>query len=236
MHFFLAYESKQFVTPITVTPGGTIGLSDQLPDSAKSEIGPTSLPFDEDLWFGKIDWGTLRTATRIEVSGKYRNETAITGVGGAIAASAAINTINTDKRYDIKWQHSADHWYNELIGTYEYSFYNPTALNIGNGLVYTQPVPNNPTILDVGPASPLATQNKGQEGPAIADNLTFSDLNWYGDHVVKMGFKYKAVKLTAPGCRQLQIRSSTTTSRRTAHSPTRGRRYSPVPHRAPARQ
>ena len=196
MHFFLAYEAKEFNTPVAVVPGGTVGLADELPASAKAQIGPTGLPFNEDLWFGKIDW-ELTDRDRIEASGKYRDETAISGVSGAVAASAAINTINTDKRYDIRWQHSADAWTNELLGTYEDSFYNPTSLNFGAGSVFTEVAPNSPTVLDIGPADPRATQNKGQKGPAIADNLTFNDISWHGDHVVKMGFKFKSVKLTA---------------------------------------
>jgi outer membrane receptor protein involved in Fe transport len=54
----------------------------------------------------------------------------------------------------------------------------------------------NRTILQTG-NSPLAQQNKGQKGPSLQDDLTFNDLEWHGDHVIKMGFKYKAVKLTA---------------------------------------
>ncbi|HEX3895009.1 MAG TPA: TonB-dependent receptor [Rudaea sp.] len=196
MHFFLAYESKKFVTPVAVVPGGTVGLADELPQSAKDQIGPTSLPFDEDLWFGKVDW-ELSDRDRIELSGKYRDETAISGVSGAVAASAAINTVNTDKRYDLRWNHSADSWFNELLFTYENSFYNPTSLNFGAAAIYTEVAPNNPVVLDTGPADPRATQNKGQKGPAIADNLTFNDISWHGDHVVKMGFKFKSVKLTA---------------------------------------
>ena len=202
MHFFLAYESKKFVTPVAVTPGGDALDPDgkpyvnDLPASARAQLGPTSLPFDEDLWFGKIDW-ELSDRDRIELSGKYRDETAVSGVAGAVAPSAAIDTINTDKRYDLRWNHSADSWFNELLFTYENSFYNPTAANFGYGTVYTEPVVNNPTIIDVGPADPRATQNKGQKGPAIADNLTFNDISWHGDHVVKMGFKFKSVKLIA---------------------------------------
>jgi outer membrane receptor protein involved in Fe transport len=196
LHFFLAYEDKNYVTPVAVTPGGSDNIAQYLPDSVKAQEGPTNEPFNEHLWFGKIDW-ELSDRDRVELSGKYRHETAISGVSGSVAASAAIDTINTDKRYDLRWQHSADSWYNELLATYENAFYNPTAANFGAGSVYTQPVENNPTILDVGPASPLATQNKGQKGPALQDDLTFNDIHWMGDHVVKMGFKVKSVKLTA---------------------------------------
>ena len=35
MHFFLAYEAKKFDTPVAVVPGGTVGIADELPQSAK---------------------------------------------------------------------------------------------------------------------------------------------------------------------------------------------------------
>jgi outer membrane receptor for ferrienterochelin and colicin len=197
MHFFFTYEGKEYDTPITVVPGGPANLLSQLPASAQAQLGPAGLPFKEDLYFGKIDWEPS-DRDRIELSGKYRDETAIGNIGGVTAASAAINTINTDKRYDIRWDHSADSWFNRLQATYEDTFYTPTALSFGDGSVYTAATTsNNQQILDVGPASPLATQNKGQRGPSLSDDLTFNDFEWYGDHVIKMGVKYKAVKLTA---------------------------------------
>jgi outer membrane receptor protein involved in Fe transport len=197
MHFFLTYENKYFNTPIGVVPGGTEGTASQLPESALSQVGPAALPFREDLYFGKIDW-EFSDRDRIEFSGKYRDETAISGTGSTTAASAAYNNPVTDKRYDIRWTHSADSWFNEFKFTYENAFYSPTPVNIGNGYVYTEPqISQNPEVLDVGPASPLSLQNKGQKGPSFSDDLTFNDLHWYGDHVIKMGVKFKAVTLTA---------------------------------------
>ena len=35
---------------------------------------------------------------------------------------------------------------------------------------------------------------QGPEGPAFQDDLTFTDLHWDGDHLVKTGFKYKEVE------------------------------------------
>ncbi|WP_445144810.1 TonB-dependent receptor [Dyella sp. Tek66A03] len=196
-HFFFTYEGKEFNTPVSVIPGGPVGLADQLPASAKAQLGSASQPFNEDLYFGKIDWEPTAN-DRIEASAKYRDESAISGIGIANAASWAYDTINTDKRYDIRWDHSTDSWFNRLQANYEDAFYTATALNKGNGYVYTAgPNNNNDQILAVGAASPLATQNKGQKGPALQDDFTFNDLQWHGDHVVKMGVSAKWVKLTA---------------------------------------
>ncbi|HUW53408.1 MAG TPA: TonB-dependent receptor [Rhodanobacter sp.] len=195
-HFFVAYEGKEFDTPITVVPGLIGGgYENQLPASAQAQFGPASLPFKENDWFGKIDYEPT-DKDRFELSGKYRDETQVSGVGGVTTPSAALNTINTDKRFDIRWDHSAYSWFNRLQLTYEDAFYAPTPANFGAGARYSPSNNQNQTILQTG-NSPLAQQNKGQKGPSLQDDLTFNDFEWHGDHVIKMGIKYKAVKLTA---------------------------------------
>lgn len=194
-HFFLAYEGKEFDSPITVLPGGDIAYHDQLPADVRAQLGPADLPFRENDWFGKIDYEPT-DRDRLEITGKYRDETAISSVGGVNTASAGLNTINYDKRYVIRWDHSADSWFNSLQATYEDAFYHPDPILSGIGNAYFPSNNQNQLIVQTG-NSPLAEQDKGQKGPAIQDDLTFNDLEWHGDHVVKMGVKYKLVDLTA---------------------------------------
>ncbi|GLQ43313.1 membrane protein [Dyella nitratireducens] len=196
-HFFFAYEGKEYDTPIAVVPGAASQqLISQLPASALAQLGPSSLPFKENLYFLKIDYEPT-TRDRIEVSGKDRDETAITGTGTGVAASSALNQINYDRRFDIRWDHSADAWFNRLQFTYENAFFNPSAVNIGNGSTYTVYNNQNQSILTEGAADPRGTQDKGQKGPSISDDFTLNDLEWHGDHVIKMGVKYKLIQLTA---------------------------------------
>jgi outer membrane receptor protein involved in Fe transport len=196
-HFFLAYEGKEYDTPIAVVPGAASQqLISQLPAGALAQLGPSSLPFKENLYFLKFDYEPT-TRDRIEVSGKYRNETALVGTGTGVAASSALNQINYDRRFDIRWDHSADAWFNRLQFTYENAFFKPSAVNIGNGSTYTAYDNQNTAILTTGAADPRGTQNKGQKGPAIQDDLTFNDLEWHGDHVIKMGAKYKLIQLVS---------------------------------------
>jgi outer membrane receptor protein involved in Fe transport len=200
MHFFLTYERKNYTTPITVTPGVTsingVSINSLLPASAVSQFGPSSLPFTEDLVYGKIDW-ELSDFDRFEVSVKYRKEDQIGGIGVAQAASSAIDTKNNDTRVTARWQHSANRWFNDLLFTYEDAYSAPSSQGIGNGSLYAVHSQNDRLVLDTGPSSPLATQNKGQRGPGLQDDLTFSNLRWMGDHTVKTGAKVKLVTLTA---------------------------------------
>lgn len=198
MHFFLTYEAKRFNTPVTVVPSadGAPGVP-YLPSSIAAQLGPANLPFRENLYFAKIDWEPT-DRDRVEGTAQIRRENQYDGIGDQNATSAGYAIKNNDERYALRWQHSGEAYFNELLFTYESSFNKPTALNYGNGYVYTWSRPNeDPTIVTVGAASPLATQNKGQRGPAIQDDLTFNDLEWHGDHVVKMGFKKKLVTLEA---------------------------------------
>jgi outer membrane receptor protein involved in Fe transport len=201
MHFFLTYEAKRYDTPIAVTPGVTsangVDVPSLLPADVRSQFGPSNLPFSEDLYFGKIDW-ELSDRDRLEASGQVRLEDQRGDVGGVTAASAGTEILSTNRRFDLRWQHSADFWQNDARVTYEKSFDEPTATNFGNGSVYTFHTPSNDnTIIEVGSAGPGATQPKGQKGPGFQDDLTFNDLNWMGDHVIKTGVKFKEVTLQA---------------------------------------
>src|SRR5690606_7788656 len=56
-NFFVAYEAKEYVTPSTVIPGSVYrDRVDELPPEAQSLLGTYPLPFEEDLYFGKLDW------------------------------------------------------------------------------------------------------------------------------------------------------------------------------------
>src|ERR1700730_9620197 len=195
LHFFVTYEGKRFDTPIAVTPGSALGAP-HLPADVAAQFGPSSLPFKEDLYFGKIDWEPT-DKDRLVVRAKVRLETQGTNIGVAKAASTSVVGANKDTRVDARWQHTEDRWFNELLATFEDAFNAPTARTFGNGSYYTYQPNQDELILNVGPASPLATQDKAQRGPAIQDNFTLNGLRWFGDHILKTGFKLKRVVLTA---------------------------------------
>lgn len=202
-HFFVSYEGKRYSTPIAITTGATPApILAQLPADVASQAGSASKLFSEDLYFGKLDWDAT-AADRFVLTAKVRRESQNGDSPGQTALSASIAVVNNDTRIDARWQRSADRWLNELILTYEDAFNSPTPLGFGNGSQYTyQPAGpatgNDQLIIDTGPASPLAAQNKGQRGDSIGDELTFSHLQFLtGDHTIKTGIKYKWVKLTA---------------------------------------
>jgi len=196
MHFFVSYEGKGFVIPADpVVPGRRIALGDYLPESVQAKFGPVTRPFNEDLYFGKIDWD-VGDNDRLEFSAKVRKEDSRDSVGGTTTADAAKNNKNEESRYDLKWSHYGETYLNETRVTYEDVLFNPTAYTIGNQSIYTEGVNESWGVITDDATSGLAIQNKGQKGWGLQDDITFNSFQWAGDHVIKAGIKYKQVDLT----------------------------------------
>ncbi|QNH19028.1 membrane protein [Xanthomonas sp. SS] len=204
MHFFVAYEGKENVAPKSVQAEANaqpfVGV---LPANLSSQFGAANMPFEEDLVFGKIDFEPT-DRDRIELSTLYRDETQIANVGGLNTPEQATNKINKDKRSTLRWQHSADSWYNELIVGTEDSENNPTAKTLGNGILYKYLAPragstdvDEYTFLATGSAGGSTVQRKSQKGWFLQNDLTFTSFEWHGEHTIKMGVNYKDVKLTS---------------------------------------
>ncbi len=200
MHFFVTYEGKKYTTPVTVTAtNATPAIIAQLPPAALAQLGPATLPFTENLYFGKLDWEP-NDVDKFVLDAKIRHETGLGDQAGpGTAASAAIETTNTDNRVGLRWQHDGRAYFNEVLLTYEDAYFTPAGKNGSiNGATYTNQTQGNATILVTNGVDPRATQNKGQKGYAIADDLTFAHVQWgMGDHTIKTGVKMKWVKLEA---------------------------------------
>ncbi|ENZ96671.1 TonB-dependent outer membrane receptor [Xanthomonas fragariae LMG 25863] len=204
MHFFVAYEGKENLAPKSVQPSAEAGaFIDQLPSDLASQYGPANMPFEEDLFFGKVDFEPT-DRDRIELSTIYRAETQTANVGGTNTLAQATDKINKDKRTNLRWQHSADNWFNEVIVGTENSQNSPTPRTLGNGIVYTYFQPRSGstdiderTLLTTGSAGGLNLQRKSQKGWFIQNDLTFTSFQWHGEHTIKMGASYKDIELTS---------------------------------------
>ncbi|NIK34406.1 outer membrane receptor protein involved in Fe transport [Xanthomonas arboricola] len=196
-HFFFSYEGKGFevsADPVAV-PDRFSALSDDLPTGVQSRLGSVTRPFNEDLYFGKVDWD-IGENDRLELTGKYRDEESRDSVGGQTTAIASKINLNTEKRFDLRWQHYGERYVNEARVSYEDVLFNPTAYTVGSQSVYTRGIAEDDVLLNDGATSGLAIQRKGQKGPSFQNDLTFNNLEWHGNHVIKMGVKYKEVELT----------------------------------------
>ncbi|MFT3756050.1 MAG: TonB-dependent receptor [Pseudoxanthomonas sp.] len=200
LHFFVAYEAKEYNTPKSVTlgagPGSRYDVAD-VPADLLAGVGPTWSPFKQDMYFGKLSW-TPDDRNYVEFSTQYRKEDEIIGVGDQNTPQRATLNQNKVTRHDLRWQYSGDVWLNDAHLTYEDLSWAPHPAFDGNGYILqvselqAADRTNIGTILNGGAGT--NNQNKGQDGWAIQDDLTFT--GWDG-HTVKMGLKYKKVNVNA---------------------------------------
>jgi outer membrane receptor for ferrienterochelin and colicin len=192
LFFFVTYEAKDFTRPREVRTGLADGVDILLPPEIQSQLGGTTAPFNEDLWFGKLTW-QAGDANLFELSAKLRDESEITDVGdGPNAPSYGKTKNNNSKRYDLRYQYSGVNWLNDAHLTFEDEMFNPRAITIGPGLQIKGPNPGRAAIVNLGGGQDY--QNKGQKGVGFQDDLTFTGLE---GHTMKMGFKYKSVEVNA---------------------------------------
>lgn len=189
LFFFVTYEAKEFEIPRTISPGGTLPPGVVFPSELLALTGPSSTPFNEDLWFGKLTW-QLGDAHLIELSAKRREESEIKDIGDRNTESYGKTNNNESTRVDLRYQWSGVNWLNDAHITYEDEFFNPRAITLAPGIQIQDN--NRGSILNVGGGQDF--QDKGQEGWGLQNDLTFT--GWEA-HTIKMGFKFKSVEINA---------------------------------------
>lgn len=202
-HFFFTWEHKSLSNQSTVFPGGGISPAQAvalLPSDVASEFGPVTNPFTENLYFGKLDLEPS-DSDRIEATGKLRIEHSVVGGGGQAAASTEAPYVNDDKRADIRWQHSANDWVNQVLLAYQNTTSSTTTTSASpqsQYIFYPNPANNAgsvPLIQVGGPGSGVGAIN-AQKGFTLKDDFTFSNLQLAGDHTLRAGASFSSITLT----------------------------------------
>jgi outer membrane receptor protein involved in Fe transport len=188
MHFFFAYEGKDNTDPKDVIPGGGVTV-DSLPSFLSSELGGRSATFEEDLYFGKLDY-VISAEQKIELSAKIRDEIELTSIGGENALSYGTDKEIEETRIDLNHTYRTDAWLNDFHLIYEDASFNPHPHTIGIGKIYRNDA--NRTILNIGAGRDF--QEKSQDGWGIQEDFSYLAIT---GHVIKTGFKFKSVELTA---------------------------------------
>ncbi len=189
LFYFLTYEAKEFDVPRTVSLGGTLPAGTSVPADLSSLLGPSSTPFNEDLYFGKLTWQPSDTDL-LELSFKYRQEDEIKDIGGQNTPSYGKTNINESTRIDLRYQFSGTQWYNDAHITFEDDTFNPRAITLGPGFNIRDS--NRNTVLNIGGGQDF--QDKGQKGWSLQDDLSF--IGW-DDHTIKIGGKFKSVEINS---------------------------------------
>ncbi|RPD88615.1 TonB-dependent receptor [Luteimonas sp. 100069] len=199
LHFFAAYEAKEYVTPKTLELGAPSRYDvSAVPPDLLAGLGAANSPFKQDLFFGKLSW-SVNDYNLVELSAQVRDEEETIRNDGAFTRDRASNIKNEVARYDLRWQYSGERWLNDLHVTYEDTSWSPQPLIGGNGYVLTVSDLGTPgersntqTVVSAGAGS--NNQDKGQKGYSIQNDLSFT--GWEG-HNLKMGVKFKQVDVNA---------------------------------------
>lgn len=173
-----------------------------LPEGAPPELvarlaeheGTFTSPFREHLGFGKFTWRP-RDDQNVEVSGSVRTETDVRGFGGDTSLETAENARNRVFTASAKHQWWVGSMLNE--GTFQFmeNHFNPEPENPGLvGQQFFAGAPGSPSVLRVGGRD--TTQDNGQRAFTLRDDVTFSDIEGLGQHVVKTGAKVSLMQYT----------------------------------------
>ncbi len=186
LFFFGAYEGKRIDQPLDILPGNT-NNTQNIPAAYAGEFGGFSKLFNEDLYFGKLDWAP-NESDLIQASVKYRKET-----GDGINSGSSLRNTTVDNNVEewrglLRWEHSADTWINDLKLTYEDARWAPTPRTFENSYRFRDAL--GAQIFQTGGGSNY--QDKGQKGYGIQNDFTWLGLD---GHTIKAGVKAKWVKL-----------------------------------------
>ncbi|MBX7483742.1 TonB-dependent receptor [Qipengyuania qiaonensis] len=195
LFFFGTYEGKEIVTPRDVTPGLDLAPSD-FPSQYQGEFGSRSEIFNENLYFGKLDF-TPNSADVFQVSLKYRDEDGEDFSSGNAAYSTRTVTSVKEWRGLARWEHTSDNFINDFKVTYEDVTWNPRPFlleprNVFRAVIFEDDTRREDTILQTGGGRSF--QDKGQDGWQISNDFTWTG---FDRHTIKAGVKAKWVTLNS---------------------------------------
>ena len=197
LHFLASYERKD-----ETRSAQTFLTRPEYEPLFTDQLGNFATPFEQDLFFGKLSW-QVNDRNRIELTGTWREESDIRDVGGQNGPERATQINGETRSIVLRHQYQGDNFLNEMALDYFNYTYNPTALNFdtygAEYVVFRDNDVNTPgfqfnvfnreaTVFTLGGRSD--NQNIEQESITFRNDLTFTNIEWNGEHTIKLGFKY----------------------------------------------
>lgn len=175
LFFFLSYEGNYQDRASRVTLGDS-----NLEDRFGAYEGNFASPFREHLGFGKLTWNPA-PGEIVDLSASLRRENDIRSFGGQTSRENAEDARNSVFTSALRYQYARDSVVNELTFQFLDSQFNPTALNPDLvGLEYVGGI-------RIGGRD--TTQDIGQRALTLRNDVSFTELEWFGQHLVKTGVK-----------------------------------------------
>lgn len=190
LFFFGSYEANIQDRARTVVPGGSEEIQALLPFDVDEFRGSFTSPFREHLGFGKLTWQAAENHL-VELSASLRTETDLRGFGQQEARERGESVENDVYTAKLRYDYRGDKFINEATIDWLKSDLKFGALGeAGFGRIYQG-------VISVGGRPQF--QEVGQEGLTFRNNVTFNDIHWHGDHLVKVGAKISFQKYKVGG-------------------------------------
>ncbi len=197
LFFYVSYEGTQQKLPST-------GYNfNQFAPASLQALNGQSQPhsFNEHLLFGKLTWYANDHNT-FEIEGSFHPQKDMRDNGADSVPSAESNWKQDNVSGQFKWTYRNGDVLNELNIEMAGDTWLQTNVDNSTGatLVHVLPscvaAPQNCTeVANVG--GYYYQQAKNQANWTFKDNVTISNLDFYGQHIVKMGFKVARYKFDA---------------------------------------
>jgi outer membrane receptor protein involved in Fe transport len=179
LFFFANYEANIQDRAATVTPG-PIPPGQTLPFDPQQFAGTFSSPFREHLGFAKLNW-EINDQQSLEITGSIRKETDVRDFGGQAAVSKATNVKNDVYTGKLRHEFRGDGFLNEFTVDY-------LKTKLAFGADFSEGFGQNYAgVIQIGGRDSF--QRPEQEGLTFRNNLSLTDVQWNGDHLIKLGGK-----------------------------------------------
>jgi len=186
LFFFVSYEGNDQTRNNTVTPGFvTPEQQEQLGFDPQQFAGTKSSNFREDLYFGKLNWD-ISDRQAVELSVNVRRENDIRDFGGQTSLERANEIHNPVTTVRARHQYFGDTFTNEFSFDYRDATFNPRPVNSGGVALDFR------NVIALG-GQPFE-QDINDTVYTFRNNITFADLNWHGNHVIKTGVRVAAAE------------------------------------------
>ncbi len=154
--------------------------------------GQFTQPFRSTLLFGKVSYVPSATQS-LDVSVNLRHETDVRDFGGVTSFQSA-NDVRNDITTVVAKHHLAGHnWFNEGTASFQRYRRNPTATNFDVvGREYFVDAPCCNYIGRIG--GNASNQDFTQSRLSLRNDVTYSGLQWAGQHVIKAGANVDLVR------------------------------------------
>lgn len=182
MHFFGSYEgnyqdrNNRVVFP--TIPSGFPALDTVNLGQYTGQFGS---PFRENLLFGKVNYA-IDERSSAEVNFSNRHETDVRDFGGGRSFQSAVNFRQNVSVAQAKYNYFTGPWLNEAKVDFSRFQRNPEPSRLGlPARIYQLPAG------DARIGSDFSTQDFVQKRLGLRNDLTYSGLEWAGQHVFKTG-------------------------------------------------